>query len=539
MTGVWARAEDLHAVSNRLATDRPWSRGPLEAARPTSVVRHDWVMDEPLLNVSRTWTGQWWRPDEPDDKIPGVLSYEPATGMRLDLIGGWDNHITFPGENGGTVVTSATRDWPVILGVGDGKLLTLLDNFGGHAMTFGSSGNPFSVPDKQTVITNAILVGCHLSDPDEAAFLAGIVTVENLTEWSKRSGIHAEIQWGPGASALGKIELDKLEPIEADLGRVSAKLHTLQWSPYVEHRRSHKLARVKEHSSVEFSSDNPRPFREWMTMLAGVRDLMALSTLTACAHITTRVYLPPTPDRYPEDHPQRNMRHEVAVYQQHLTVAEPDAKADLRDFILTLEDIPFDVLMPRWTALREKFSGALGMILGMRYISGGYLETQVVSVVAAAESFHRSLDLEPPLTKAQHRTLLRALRRATPDEFKTFVADRLPWNGPTLRNRLLELVARLGEPGAKLIPNANAWATAAKDARNKLAHTGASDLHGNDVLDAVAQVTSALVVLNLLHELGLPEERLMQSIERHRALSHAATLARRYFTPQGTKSGPN
>jgi hypothetical protein len=45
-------------------------------------------------------------------------------------------------------------------------------------------------------------------------------------------------------------------------------------------------------------------------------DLVSLSALRACGLITMQVYLPPTPDLFPEDHPQRNQQHEVDVYQR-------------------------------------------------------------------------------------------------------------------------------------------------------------------------------------------------------------------------------
>lgn len=70
------------------------------------------------------------------------------------------------------------------------------------------------------------------------------------------------------------------------------------------------------------------------------------------------------------------------------------------------------------------------------------------------------------------------------------------------------------------------WAKAAKDARNNLAHVGTAD---NDLnhLHAVAEVTASLVILNLLHELGVPQDRLRNVVDEHPDLSHAAKLARR------------
>ncbi len=478
----------------------------------------------------------WWMPESPDDKKPGVLSYDPDAGMRLDLVGGWDPYMAVPGTNGGLTISGQSREWPVLFGVGDGKLITLLDNFAGPSTITLGRGNPFGVPDKQRVITNSVLVGCHLSDPDALEFVAGTATVEHLTEWSMRSGIRADIQWGSIETTLGKIEIDKLEAVAADVGSMTAKLHILQWRPFTEHRRAYRLTRVKEHASVEFSSEDPRSFREWMTTLAGVRDLMTFSTLAARAYITTRVYLPATPENYAPDNPQRDMRNEVQVYQQNLTNPEPESEVDLRDFVLTLDDLPFEVLMPRWMNLRERFRGALGMILALKYVSDGFLETQVVTAVAAAESFHRALELATPMTKARHRALVRVLRCALPEEDRQWFSERTPFNGPTLRERLLDMVARLGAPGAALVPHPGPWANAAKNARNTLAHTGPSDQHTNDILNAVVQVTSAVVVLNLLHELGFADELLLRAIERHRVLSHAANLAHEFFAPPPSES---
>jgi hypothetical protein len=69
------------------------------------------------------------------------------------------------------------------------------------------------------------------------------------------------------------------------------------------------------------------------------------------------------------------------------------------------------------------------------------------------------------------------------------------------------------------------WAKAAKDARNNLAHVGTAE---NDLehLHAVAEVTAGVVVLNLLHELGVPQDRLRKAVEENPVLSHAARLAR-------------
>ena len=102
-------------------------------------------------------------------------------------------------------------------------------------------------------------------------------------------------------------------------------------------------------------------------------------------------------------------------------------------------------------------------------------------------------------------------------------SDRLASNEPTLKQRLLDLVARLGTVGQALVADPEEWAKATKNARNTIAHVGSSDHHDTEVLYAVVEVTAAVVILNLLYELGVP---LLRAIDDHSTLSHAKELAR-------------
>ena len=483
----------------------------------------------------------WWLPDAPEDRVPGVLTYDPEDGMHLDLIGGWKPRELVKQENGElhTVATDKADAWPIIHGVGDNKLVTVLDSFGNGSYTFGGiTIGSSEIPTKMRLVTNGILVGYHLKDADDAVFEAADTTVENLTWWTRRSGITYTFWTKPDADKIGQIELTRTEPLTVDIGDVRAKLSTVPWLPYAEHTRAQSLARVREHASVEFSSAEPRPLSDWLTCIGGVSDLLSLATLRPCGHLTARVYLPAAPELYSENHPQRNHRREVLVFQRHIVKpAADDPGVDLRDFLFTLDDLPFDGVLPRWFELRDKFRTAIGIVLGLSAITGGYLETRVMSSVAAAESFHRQLGTPKPLNGRQHRELLKSLRDATPEDLRAWVGMRLPRNDPTLRERLIELCSRIEAPATALIPDREKWADAAKDARNKLAHTGASEQHTNDALNAVAEVTAALVLLNVLHELGVPDDSLTQSITRHSSFRYAARLAYEHFRTPTSDDG--
>lgn len=97
-----------YAEQARIMNDRPSSA---RLAHPTHIGRelsHHGVLIEtdalmpkkPRLDKPADWTGHWWLPEDPDNTVAGVLRYDPAAGLRLDLIGGFENRILRPIKHG-------------------------------------------------------------------------------------------------------------------------------------------------------------------------------------------------------------------------------------------------------------------------------------------------------------------------------------------------------------------------------------------------------------------------------------------------------
>ncbi|MHA6694643.1 HEPN domain-containing protein [Homoserinimonas sp. A520] len=281
---------------------------------------------------------------------------------------------------------------------------------------------------------------------------------------------------------------------------------------------------------MEFKSDTPRPMDDFFEPMGSVSDLMTLSTLAPCTDITVRLYTPPIPGRYPEEHVLATAPHKVDVYQYRTLTPEPAAGAAIWiDFIMSREDKPFEDLIPRWFELRAMFKAALDMVLGLTYLTDGYLQTRVVSAVSAAEAFHRALNTSPPLSDAEHSSLRDVLFAAVPGQYRQWLHDRTRYNQPTLRERLVDLARRPGPFMKDLVPNPDSWAKAAAHSRDGVAHFGTVGHSRYDELHAIVRVTAAVVTMNLLGELGISQDRMLRALHENRDLRWTCELAREHF----------
>ncbi len=484
-------------------------------------------MDKYLLSDSHEWSGHWWLPSAPDDRVAGVLSFDPEHGLTLRLIGGWAIDQDIPPE-GVVVRYNRMPELTLVHGMSAGQLITLVDVFVTKMERFRVG---FRGPSDATLVhAMTAVVGCHLDEPESAVFEGAIATIENLSSWSRLSGLRAEIGRDDDGTRVNRIALTPIEPLLAECGDVVAKLFDVQWSPSSEFTRWGTRSSLRETASIQFTSDQPRSLADWIEELRSAGDLISLCGLSACGLMSVRLLLPATPERYSEDDPRALVRNEVYVVQQRIVRPDPSASAlEGRHFAVTLDDFDFDALMQRWFEVRETFSAARGMILGLKYVPGGYVETQLIAAVAAAESLHRALQPPGPVDPAEFKQLRADLLAMAPVEHREWVASRLPRNEPSLKDRLLDLARRPGEFMCALVPNAERWATATKNARNDLAHQGQTRHSDSATMAAVAEVTMAVVALNLLHELGAPSASLADALGRQRDLRVAVDLAEEYF----------
>lgn len=256
-----------------------------------------------------------------------------------------------------------------------------------------------------------------------------------------------------------------------------------------------------------------------------VQDLLSLALHRPCGFLWMRLRMPPEERDYPEGYPIRDR--EIDLYAEHTVPAEPSAKAVKHHRALfTCEHLPFEEVWPRWCAVRARCLRASNMILGLRYAPARFLEGRLLTATGAAEVLHRALgQAQPPVPADEFSAIRTALLEHTPDQHRAWVREKLR-NEVTLKERLRDLA---GSPDSeameRLVPDVERWATVTTQARNDLTHEGYTRRQSIDEVLAAVKVTSAVVVMNLLQELGVPGERQQEIISEHPEFRQTAKQA--------------
>lgn len=486
------------------------------------------MASDPLnLDESAEWVGLWWLPDDPAERVPGVLRYEPGDGLKLSLIGAFEDRILSSPSPGVVAVHEGRRVWDVIHGAAERREITLLGCVpSGGERTFGAR---VKSPDKQTVAAATALIGAHVGGEDDAAFSAVEVSVEDLGIWAASSVFEGIVGVPDGKlDGSGRISVKPVKNQSVVVDGAEFRLSHRHTLPFFDQRRGGTVGRSRDTAFVRVVPTDPFSLSGARAAASLVQDLVALAVHRAAGVIWLRLELAEAavPGGV-RPVPRRN----VDVLDSPSPLGRRDAKAvDHRRVFFTCASLPFEEIIPRWCEAHGRLQAAINMILGLRYAPARYVENNLLTAVGAAEVLHRGLDIdERPMPADEFKLMREAMLAQVPKEHRQRLKGAIR-NDPTLRDRLYALAARPDSRAvALLMPDVDRWASRTTQARNDLAHEGRTPNHPVEELIAVVEVTTAVVILNVLHELGLPAERQREIVQEHPQLRATARTAREWL----------
>jgi hypothetical protein len=491
------------------------------------------MANEPLnLDKAGEWAGLWWLPDDPDEQVPGVLRYDPEGGLSLSLIGAFEDRITSNPIPGVTLHHEGSRTWDVIHGAAEQREISLLGCVpkGGKRTMFARVKSP----DKQTVAATTAIIGAHVSGEEDAAFSAAEVSIEDLGLWAA-SSVFAGFLGAPDGKidGTGNISVKPVEVQSVVVDGTEFRLEHRHTLPFFDECKGGTEGRMRDTAFVRAVPAEPFSAGGARVTAKLVQDLVALATHRAAGVIWLRLEVAGTESVLSNGRPAP--RQHADVLYSPAALGKHDAKAvDHHRVFFTCASLPFEEIVPRWCEAHGRLQAATNMILGLRYAPASFVENNLLTAVGAAEVLHRGLRIdEKPFSKEEFKAMRDAMLAQVPEEFRDGFRGAIR-NDPTLRDRLRALAARPDQEAvALLMPDVGHWARRTTRARNDLAHEGRTPDHSFEELVAIVEVTTAVVILNVLHELGLPAGRQREIVQEHPQLRATSRTAGEWLIAPG------
>ena len=180
----------------------------------------------------------------------------------------------------------------------------------------------------------------------------------------------------------------------------------------------------------------------------------------------------------------------------------------------------------------------------MIYYPDRYVEDKVLLAAVAGEALHKTLrqtedvnyleeSIEYREWQNKKKYIVKILKEGGVEDCEQWLLKQPRSKKVTKRvtfaERLSNLAKRLdSEVRSELVLDVESWASKLKTMRNSFVHD-AKFPEQISTSDAIANVTTMVVIFNLLKELGVPTEQQLKVIGQHPEVKKASRLARKYL----------
>jgi hypothetical protein len=453
--------------------------------------------------------GWFHLPEDPEHRVPGILTWEPTDGATLELIGGFSPEPTYTEtESGGWRTTQIVGDIGpgTIYGVSDsGQPLSLWEARRGNY----SAGFTGTIHDEYWH-SSLVCVGAHIASPHEPLITRLSIALDDLyyladdgrlcpPQWARIEGVEHPGETQPDGTRLVPYIFPVIGGYRANHAQgATPQAHysvgTFATQPWLSEateampdlkldmmtsnkRRGPVVAlRVEAHVSIRQPDQAPGPAATFIDNLAPITDLTRLATFGPSG--IEEIIL----------HTGGENEESANLLTRMGDVARPDDTHDQSSVVFTLADVPLDAYLQTWGQLTDgdQANYAWNVVVGLCGYSPRYVEEYASQALAAAEGFHTWC---------------------------------LTGGDMPLRARLQNLHERLSPTvQAKLNIDVEKWLSWAVWARNHVAHGGIRRwraLENGTQLYSIAQSVNLVTYLVVLQQFSVPEDKVLDALLNH------------------------
>ncbi|MFQ5961979.1 MAG: HEPN domain-containing protein [Candidatus Methylomirabilales bacterium] len=449
----------------------------------------------------RRYSGVWWLPSAPDNKVSGTLTFSNQDGLCLAVAGPVNEVRRFAVEERVPLILGITaKSQPVTL---EGCLR------GRFTSSSGGVARGEYLPDRA-------YVGAHFPAVEELHFEKAVIGYSQLPNWTRFSRWHSQFRLeSAGDTKTGTVSWNVPRDLIANTRR-----GTITLMPRVLGRfRPDEDAHVHRSLRIQIESREDLTFKTWYThFLYPLNNMLTLATCTPNSIVDLFV----TSRMHPIPGLTASVSLPIQVLFQQTYGDTPRARKLLTsDMLFTLKDVEddFSKVLDRWLTISEELAVVSDLFFSAQYWRDMYIESHFLNIVQAAESYHRRQIRRWELREEEHQRRVESILGSAPDSHKRWLTEKLQHsNDLGLRQRLRHLLDITGPIVLPLINNKQSFIHKVVETRNALIH---GETRPDRIVDLAelywtTQAMSYIVQACFLQELGFPQDRLVEMFSRTR-----------------------
>ena len=422
--------------------------------------------------------GSFWPANRPDRRLAGRLTFDPHDGGRLKLVGSFHDQREVIAKAAARADGTVSGGLSELLGL-DAPAIQVFGETTEGAVTLNDC---LGALDSYHV--HWVLSGAHVPESDQR-FPTADFSVPEFAAWSGKTGLGISPVFQEDSRQVKEIQI-RYRPVPkaaVDLPQGQLVLH-VPWRVQGDHRVE---TSVEQGCDLEICFAEPTSIGDVLQVHHALEALMSIAVAA--------------PMRVGETRVTTTSRHSLQVHARRVGAgSHSDRPSRIRrgEILFTYSQLGELNGVGRWLTMSKKFWPAIAALMARWDAPDLHPELRFFSMVTAAEAYERV---------------------------------RLNQQNVNLKRALKKLAEKAGPPFQSTVGDVNGWATRVVRTRTEhVVHRGLrGDPHG-ELLYWLTEALYVLVVLCLLRECGVPEERLptpesrpwMATISRRLAASGSA-----------------
>lgn len=448
--------------------------------------------------------GQWWLPRSPANTQAGTLTLSPGEQPKLSLLG------TLGGSH---EPLNEFGSYPMLHGITtNNRFFSLVEcNVVGKTL-----GSPYGT--RMRIEARAALEGV-LASTRSLSLRQATLELDAVGEWFG-SGTVTPTLATPGSETNYRYEPRAPLTIPLDGSAVITISNGLEQSMrpgYLELRETPQLSvqLARATSMWRFQERYLRPLRYFFGLAADRS--VRIDGWTISSPRLTGVMLD-------------GSRREVPVpIHAALRGAALDEHPRPGAFLFTLDDVrdEIEVMLPRWMSITRKLGVVCDLHFAILDSPHAFMEWRFLNSVHALETYHRRSYPDDRQPEDLHGARMEAILSSAPSEHKAWLKEQLRYsNENTLRERLRNLLQRVGDIVDEVVGNRQRFVGRVVDARNDLTHNAnadAGDRNLGETLYWLQQRCSYVLQACLLTDIGISNSQCRGFFLRNRRYHFVAS----------------